>query len=144
MERAFTLELASGMRCSAKQLTPRNCGIYCAGQHVHGARALFTRGHVVRHRSSGASETSGSEQLARESSRTPKDPPNVALGRARRHTQGTVPCGPGWSTGEAIASTTDFWATFLTSFFGLNAPWIFITATTSSRAKAFLTTLWTE
>ena len=39
---------------------------------------------------------------------------------------------------------TDFWAAFLTSFLGPIAPYILITATTSSRAKALLTTLCAE
>ena len=47
-------------------------------------------------------------------------------------------------TGEAIVSATDFWAAFLTSFLGPIAPWIFISATTSSRAKTPLTTLCAE
>ena len=42
------------------------------------------------------------------------------------------------STGEALVSATNFWAAFLTSFLGPIAPWIFITATTSSRAKTLL------
>ena len=47
-------------------------------------------------------------------------------------------------TGEAIVSATDFWAAFLTSFLGPIAPWFFISATTSSRAKTPLTTLCAE
>ena len=33
MECAFALGLASGMRYSAEQLTPRKRGMYCADQH---------------------------------------------------------------------------------------------------------------
>ena len=58
--------------------------------------------------------------------------------RLRQPLDGRMP------TAEAIVSGTDFLAAFLTSFLGPITPWIFISATTSSRAKTLLTTLCAE